>query len=335
MQREVQFVDSPDAGDALLDTAADPAAAGAARGTILGTVIDFYGNVVPGATVVLARTGSNESRQAIANDNGAFLFEGLDARTSYRIVVRAQGYADWRSQDIVVAPGQSVIVSQIAMKLMGDSVSVTVRGDSVQIATEQVELAEHQRVLGFIPNFYVVYDSANAVPLTTKLKFQLALRVARDPVTAVGVAFLSGVDQAADTPNFQQGARGYGQRFGTVAADGLSDILIGGAILPSLLHQDPRYFYQGTGSIKSRFRHAALSPLICRGDNGKSQFNASSLGGDLFSSALSNAYYPQSNRGASLVFSNFAVGTAERVVSAVAQEFIIRKLSSVGRKKGE
>jgi hypothetical protein len=56
--------------------------------------------------------------------------------------------------------------------------------------------------------------------------------------------------------DFQQGAKGYGQRFGAVAADGITDITIGGAILPSLLHQDPRYFYQGTGTTKSHLFHA-------------------------------------------------------------------------------
>ena len=103
--------------------------------------------------------------------------------------------------------------------------------------------------------------------------------------------------------------------------------MIGGAILPSLLHQDPRYFYQGTGTTKSRIFHAISNPFVCRGDNGDMQPNYSSLGGDLISSAISNAYYPRSNRGAGLVFGNFAIGTAERVVSSLAQEFLFRKLT--------
>src|SRR5262249_38128322 len=102
---------------------------------------------------------------------------------------------------------------------------------------------------------------------------------------------------------------------------------IGGAILPSLLHQDPRYFYQGTGSTGSRVRHALLSPFICKGDNGRWQPNYSSVGGDLASTALSNTYYPQSNRGPGLVFGNFAIGTAERMVSDLAQEFLLRRLT--------
>ncbi len=109
---------------------------------------------------------------------------------------------------------------------------------------------------------------------------------------------------------------------------GYADIMIGGASLPSLLHQDPHYFYQGTGTKTSRFLHAISNPFVCRGDNGHLQANYSSLGGDLASAAISNAYYPQSNRGAGLVLGNFAIGTAERVVSSLAQEFLFRRFTT-------
>jgi len=85
--------------------------------------------------------------------------------------------------------------------------------------------------------------------------------------------------------------------------------MIGGAILPSLLHQDPRYFYQGTGTTKSRVLHAVSFPFICRGDNGRLQPNYSTIGGDLGSAAIANAYYPASNRGLGLFFGNFLIGT--------------------------
>ena len=98
-------------------------------------------------------------------------------------------------------------------------------------------------------------------------------------------------------------------------------------MLPSLLHQDPRYFYQGTGTTTSRLKHALFSPFVCRGDNGKPQVNFASLGGDLASSALSNTYYPNSNRGHGLVFGNSAIESAERMISGVTQEFVLRKLT--------
>jgi hypothetical protein len=142
------------------------------------------------------------------------------------------------------------------------------------------------------------------------------------------------VQQAGDTPDYGQGAQAFAKRFGANAADGLTDLMIGGAILPSLLHQDPRYFYQGTGTKKSRIRHAVLYPFVCRGDNGTSQPNFSSLGGDLASSAISNAYYPESNRGAKLVFTNFVISTGKRIAASLGQEFVLPKFTRrVGKSK--
>ncbi len=296
-------------------------------GGISGTVTDLYGDILPGATVTLDGQLPADHHKVVANDDGAFAFEGLRGNMSYRITVSREGFATWTSAAITLAPGQHVFLSGVDLKIEAEQTSVTVYGSTEQIAVEQVRIEEQQRVLGFIPNFYVVYDSQNAVPLTTKLKFKLALRVSIDPISVAAVTSMAGIKQAANTPDYVQGAKGYGQRVGAISADSFSDILIGGAILPSLLHQDPRYFYQGTGTTKSRLPHALFSPFICRGDNGRWQPNYSSLGGDLASSALSNAYYPQSNRGAGLVFGNFAIGTVERMASGFAQEFIWRKFT--------
>jgi len=303
-------------------------------GGISGTVTDLYGDILPGATVTLDGQIPADHHQIVANDNGAFAFDGLRGNTSYRITVSRDGFVTWTSAAIMLAPDQHVFLPGVVLKIEGEQASVTVYASTAQIAVEQVRIEEQQRVLGFIPNFYVVYDSKNAVPLTSKLKFKLALRVSVDPATMAGVFFMAGINQAADTPNYVEGAKGYGQRVGAVAADSFSDILIGGAILPSLLHQDPRYFYQGTGTTQSRLRHALFSPFICRGDNGRWQPNYSSVGGDLASSAISNVYYPQSNRGAGLVFGNFAIGTAERMASGFAQEFIFRRFTPAAKDTG-
>ena len=296
-------------------------------GNISGTVTDAYGDVIAGATVTLNGQFPSDHHQSVANDTGGFAFDGLRGNTSYRITVSRGGFVTWTSAAIALPPGQYVLLKGVELKIEGEQTSVTVYGSTEQIAVEQVHIAEQQRVLGIIPNFYVVYDSKNAVPLTTKLKFKLAMRVSADPVRIAGVLFMAGIKQAANTPDYVQGAKGYGQRVGAISADSFSDILIGGAVLPSLLHQDPRYFYQGTGTTKSRIRHALSSPFICRGDNGQLQPNYSSLGGDMASSALSNAYYSQTNRGTGLVFENFAIGTVERMASGFAQEFILPRLT--------
>ena len=294
-------------------------------GEISGTVTDAQGEIVPGATVKLDGPSQNQ-QTAVANDNGLFEIDHVAPGTPFALTVSAQGFADWKSPAIVLQPGQFEIVNDIKLTLEGDVASVTVTASREELAVEQVKLEEQQRVLGFIPNFYVVYDH-NAAPLTPKLKFELALKVSIDPITFAGTSFLASLNQAAHYPNYVEGAKGYGQRFGAIYANDITDIMVGGAILPSLLHQDPRYFYQGTGTKKSRLLHALSSPIICKGDNGRWQPNYSSLGGYLASGAIANAYYPPSNRGAGLVANIFAVDLSANVANGVIQEFVLRKLT--------
>ena len=103
------------------------------------------------------------------------------------------------------------------------------------------------------------------MPLTAKLKFKLAVKVSADPITFAGIFFMAGVNQGARIPDYRSGAVGYGERVGAVAADGFTDIMIGGAILPSLLHQDPRYYYQGTGTNRSRLSARDLVSIRLQG----------------------------------------------------------------------
>ena len=294
--------------------------------TISGTVLDVNGDMVPGATVVLKAESSDNRREVVSDDNAAFKFDSVSPGIPYEVSVHVKGFSDWTSPSIVLEPSQ-FFLEDIHLKMEGESNSVTVYGSTEDIAVEQVHLEEQQRVFGLIPNFYVSYDAANAVPLTTKLKFKLAMRVSVDPVTIIGVGFMSGIDQAANTPNYVQGAKGFGQRLGANAAGAFSDILLAGAVLPSLLHQDPRYFYQGTGGTGSRLRHAMASPFFCRGDNGHRQINFSSMGGNIGATALSMSYYPDSNRGIGNVFVTFGISTAERLFAAIAQEFIIPRFT--------
>ena len=300
----------------------------AATATITGTVLDVDGSLVPGATVVLNATSPADRREVTADDNAAFKFDSVVPGVPYEISINIKGFSSWTSPSIVLEPSQFLIMDSIHLKIEGESTSITVNGGSTEeIAVEQVHLAEQQRVFGFIPNFYVAYDSANTVPMSAKLKFKLALKVATDPITIIGVGFMSGIDQASNRPDYVQGAKGYGQRFGANAAGEFSDIMIGGAILPSLLHQDPRYFYQGTGTTSSRLKHALASPFICRGDNGHRQINFSSMGGVMGATALSMAYYPDSNRGIGDFSVAFGVSEAARVMAAIAQEFIVPRFT--------
>lgn len=294
-------------------------------GRITGTVTDVNEDVLSGATVLLAGPGLKDPQKMLSDNDGFFAFNGL-APGIYHLTVTAPNFADWNSPDIVVNPGQYVILTECKLHIAKAMTTVSVGGSPEEIATEQVKIEETQRIFGIIPNFYVVYDQKPA-PLTTRLKFQMAMKTSTDLVTFLGIGVLAAMNQAGDTPDYRQGWTGYAERFGAATADGFSDVMLGGAILPSLLHQDPRYYYQGTGSSKSRALHALASSFVCRGDNGKLQFNYSSIGGDLGSAAISNLYYPPSNRGATLVFENLALSTGERMVSTLVQEFVLQKLT--------
>jgi hypothetical protein len=149
---------------------------------ISGTVTDENGALLPGAEVVVEGTQSTDRHSAVADDDGSFTVPNLAPGTSYHVTISAQGFSNWSATTPVLSPGSFYVVTGIKLHLMVAATSVTVTASAADIAVAQVHLEEQQRVLGFIPNFYVVYDSQNAVPMTAKLKFQMAFRVLVDPV---------------------------------------------------------------------------------------------------------------------------------------------------------
>lgn len=297
---------------------------GPQNATITGTVLDITGSTVPNAIVVLQEP--NQHRSITTGDDGFFRFEGVNPGSPVRIVVSAFELKNWTSSEIILQPGQSFILTDINLAVAPVETSVSAVTPE-QVAVEQVKVQEQQRVLGFIPNFYVTYEQKPA-PLTSKLKFQLAMKALTDPVTIGGFGLNAAIYQAANYPSYDQGAKGYGQRLGATFAGGYSKILLGDAVLASLLHQDPRYFYQGTGTTKSRLLHAMATPVITRGDDGRREINYSNIVGDLFSGAIANAYYPSQDRGAGLVARSALIGAGGRMALGVIQEFVLHKWTS-------
>jgi hypothetical protein len=220
------------------------------------------------------------------------------------------------------------LVPQIALTVAANLSEVEVGLSRIDVAEEQIKVEETQRVLGIVPNFYVTY-TPNAVPLTPRQKFKLAWKSSVDPVTFLIVGASAGVEQAQNHFNgYGQGTEGYAKRYGAGYADTVSGIFIGGAILPSLLKQDPRFFYKATGSLRARFLYALAASVICKGDNGRWQPNYSNVLGNLASGGISNLYYPDQDRnGAGLTFENGAIGVATGAVANLLQEFVIRKLT--------
>ncbi len=181
--------------------------------------------------------------------------------------------------------GEMRFLRKVALPFNGGVQEVRVYANQEQLATEQVHVEESQRVLGVIPNFYSSFDQ-HAVPMNAKQKFQLAFRSEIDPITFVGAAAIAGAEQSRKIyPGYGQEAAGFGRRFAAQYANDFDSRMIGSALLPSLFHQDPRYFYKGTGTIRSRALYAIKSAFICRGDNGKPEFDVSHIGGDFAAGA--------------------------------------------------
>src|SRR5215471_20321596 len=296
-------------------------------GSIKGIAVDSNNDPVPDARVALQ--GPDGDRfTVVTKDDGAFSFHDLMPGVSYKLTIIAEGLSDWRSS-ITVEPGEDKTLTDIKLLIVAAHRAVTVTYSSREVAAQQLKAEEHQRVLGFIPNIYVTYEP-HPEPLTTQMKFHLAYKGLTHPTFFAFEGLWAGVEQAAHTPDYRQGAEGYGLRFGANLASGASEALFGNAILPSLLHQDPRYFYRGSGTKGSRAWHAFIAPFVCQGDNGKLQPNYSQMGGSLISASLSNTYYPSSDRGAGLVFRNFGTNMGLHVVLGLAQEFLFSKFTSRG-----
>jgi len=304
-------------------------AANTNTGSILGTVVDTSDDPVPDATVVL-QGPTGDSHKVITRDDGSFAFHNVTAGIAYQVTITAEGFAEWNSS-ITVEPGQEKTITDIKLRILAVQRAVTVSYSEKEVAAQQFKAEEQQRVLRFIPNLYVTYEP-HPEPLTTGMKFHLAYKSLTSPVFFGRVVGWAGVEQAADTPGqWRQGAEGYGKRVGAGFADATTAGLIGNAILPSLLHQDPRYFYQGAGTKKSRALHAVLATVICKGDNGAWQPNYSALGGSLISYSISTAYYPSADRNAEHVFRGFGIDIGLHVAGSLAQEFILSKFTSKGK----
>jgi hypothetical protein len=297
-------------------------------GTIHGVVTNRDGAVYEGVKIVLTQPGSTgyNARTQTSDSNGRFNFTNV-AAGPFQLSVSSSGFAT-QTRSGVLHPGESYEAQPLVLPVSAATSEVRVTASTEQIAQEQVIQEEKQRVLGVIPNFYVAY-APNAAPLNSRQKFSLAWRSSIDPITVLASAAFAGVEQADNTfSGYGQGAQGYAKRFGANYADTLSGTMIGGAILPSLLKQDPRYFYKGTGSTRSRVLYAIASTVICKGDNGHWQPNYSGIIGGLAAGGISNLYYPASSRdGATLTFENALIGIAGGGVQNLLQEFVIRKLT--------
>lgn len=158
---------------------------------------------------------------------------------------------------------------------------------------QQSPKPENDRIFWALPNFLTVEKAPSLPPLTTGQKFSLVAKGTFDPVEFGFVGIVASINQASNSnPTFRQGLEGYAKRYGLAFTDNTIENFMVGAVYPSLLRQDPRYYQLGKGRFAHRAAYAALRVFLTRSDSGKTQFNFSEILGSGMAAAISNAYHP-------------------------------------------
>jgi len=191
------------------------------------------------------------------------------------------------------------------------------------------------RIFGVMPN-YLTVNGVDVQPLTWKGKYKITAEGAFDPYEFVLVGVLAGIRQAEDTDKpFGQGTEGYAKRYGSGFADQAIGNMMTGAVYPSLLRTDPRYYRQGTGSVGRRLFYAATRIFVTRTDRGNNTFNASEFLGDATAAGISNLYYPVQDHTWANNLNTFATQISVDALGNVLKEFWPDLHHWISRKKDD
>jgi hypothetical protein len=255
------------------------------------------------------------------------------AYSDYKITIAAVGFAVWTADNVAVVSGDDRPSLSAVLQVAEASSSVNVTLPPHELAAEQLKAEERQRVLGVFPDFFVSYEP-NAAPLTAAQKFQLGWKTIIDPVVFIDTGLSAGFSQWRNNhPEFGQGMEGYGKRFGTQYAGHVTGTIIGHVVMQSIFHQDPRYFYKGTGSIQSRALYAIGTAFVRKGDHGRWQPDYSDVLGGIASHEISSLYYPATSRPGRRLVDDVMLGCAGRAANNLVHEFVLRKVTThVSRK---
>jgi hypothetical protein len=305
-----------------------------ANATVQGKVLDEAGGAIASAPVDLTlRTG--ESHVIKTDSEGTYCFSALPAG-EFTLTIEVPGFVSFRNPRILLTSSQNLQLPDITLHVAAVSSNTEVNASKREIAEAQMQSEVKQRLLGFLPNYYVVYFK-DPIPLSAGQKMRLAFRQAIDPVN-FGIA---GAQAAFETnsKNFEEygtGAEGFSKRYAAAYADGFIGTIIGSGLIHVVLRQDPRYYYKGTGTIRSRALYALSWSFRCKGDNGKWQIDYSSFLGDIASASISNLYYPKaisSSPGEMVKYS--LLNLASQGANALLQEFLFKKVTTHANEPGK
>ena len=297
-----------------------------AVGTVSGTVLDVTGAPLSGAQVRLTRDVAPPAAVTVSEQDGRYSFTKV-APGQFELTIEHAGFKT-KTVSAALPDEQGYVAPAIMLELAPVVTDVDVRLTTDEIAQEQLKQQEQQKLLAVIPNYYTSYV-ANAAPMNPKQKFELAWKLVIDPSSFVIAAMIAGGQHANNSfPGYGQGAAGYANRFGAAYGDFFIGTYVSNAILPLIFKQDPRYFYKGTGSTKSRILYAMERSVITRGDNGHLQPDYSGILGSLVAGGISNLYYPEGSRhGFSTTLTNTLIGIGTGAGVNILQEFVFPKIT--------
>jgi len=296
-------------------------------GVVQGTVEDASGSTVAGAVVTLEPAASTGQRTAITDQAGTFRFSSVEPG-NYNITIDALGFAVWTAVNVAVGSDDNPPSLSAVLQVAAASSSVNVTLPPHELAADQLKAEEKQRVLGLFPDFFVSYVP-NAAPLTVAQKFQLGWKTITDPVVLIDTGLGAGFQQWRNkNPEFGQGTEGYAKRYGALYADRVSGIIIGHVVMQSIFRQDPRYFYKGTGSVRSRALYAIGMAFVRKGDNGHWQPDYSDVVGGAAAEELSSLYYPRTSRPVRRLGDSILLEFGSRAADNLLHEFVFSKVST-------
>lgn len=302
-----------------------------ATARVVGRIYDVNGGLVPGATVTVLDKAGKTVATATSDSEAEFEVTSLPPG-AYKVKIAAVGLQTFESPEFTLKAGERYDFPQTALPIATANQTLDVIVTQEMIAEQELADETKQRVLGIFPNFYTSYEW-NAAPLNARQKFKVAYKATTDPLIFVTTAIVAGVQQARGTyPEYDDGAAGYGERYAAQYGNAVIGRFIGSAILPSIFHQDPRYFYMGAPSTTGqRFRHAIAFSVTARSDRGHDGHlmpNYSHILGNFIAGYISRTYHPGSDRGIGLAVDNALIGVGGAALQGLTREFVFRRIST-------
>ena len=304
-----------------------------ASAVIQGTVFDEGGGTVAKAALTLTNIDAAETHTTESDSEGNYSFSALPAG-AFTLLISAQGFSSFTNQRITLASNQTLQLPDIILHVAAVSSNSEVTASKEEVAEAQLKSEVQQRLLGFLPNYYVVYFKDPA-PLDGAQKMRLAFRLAVDPIT-FGLAAVQAANEtnSKDYVAYGTGAEGFAKRYAAAYADGFIGTMIGSGLLHVALRQDPRYYYKGTGTVRARVLYALSWSFRCKGDNGKWQIAYSSVLGDIASSSIAGLYHPE-GISASQTAKYSMLNLASQAVDALFQEFLFKHVTTHTNEPGK